>query len=35
VWLTYSTPPPTLHQQRSQAHSADSPKYQGGEKIQK
>ena len=26
-------PTPTLHQQRSQAHSADSPKYQGGEKM--
>ena len=34
VGLTQSDPTPNPHQQRSQAHSADSPKYQGGEKMQ-
>jgi len=34
VGLTQSDPTPNPHQQRSQGHSADSPKYQGGEKIQ-
>ena len=30
----FHTHPTPTHQQRSQAHSADSPKYQGGEKMQ-